>query len=96
MKLSREKALNVARLARLKLADEEEEIFSSQLSAVLDHIARLNEMDTDNVEPTSHALDLANVLRDDKVEKAYPPDSWKSNAPSAEHGHLRAPRIIEG
>jgi len=95
MKLTKDQVLHVATLARLELTDEEREKFSIQLSAVLDNIDKLNEIDTDNVEPTSPALDIVNVFRDDKAQKRFAADSWKSNAPAEDYGHFRVPKIIE-
>jgi len=95
MKLSREQVRHVASLARLEITGEEEEKFSVQLSAVLDNIGQLNELDTDGVEPTSHAVDIHNVFRADEVAQKFDPDAWRSNAPAEDKDHFRVPKIIE-
>lgn len=94
MSLSIEQVRHVANLARLKLTDEEEKTFAGQLSAVLDYINQLNELDTDNVTPTSHALDIKNVMREDEVKKPFGEEVWKENAPASDHGHFRVPKVI--
>ena len=68
--IDRDQVLHVARLARLKLTDEEVERMSTELSAVLDHIEKIGELDLDGVEPTSHVVPLENVLREDILELA--------------------------
>lgn len=95
MLLSREDVLHVARLARLALSDEEVERFGAQLSAILDHAARVSEVAADDVPPTSHALPLANVFRDDVVEECLPQEKALSTAPETEAGRFKVPRIIE-
>ncbi|MDH5510510.1 MAG: Asp-tRNA(Asn)/Glu-tRNA(Gln) amidotransferase subunit GatC [Nitrospinota bacterium] len=96
MKLTEKEVRHVATLARLQLTQEEEATFGGQLSQILDFISALNELDTTNVEPMSHALDITNVYRDDAEDGKFPADSWRANAPSQDFGHLRVPKIIEG
>lgn len=95
MKLSKDQVRHVATLARLELKDEDEERFSSQLSAILEYINQLSELDTDGVTPTSRALDVNNVFREDEVKARFDEGSWSLNAPSIEMDHLRVPKIIE-
>lgn len=95
MQLSREDVLHVARLARLALSDDEVERFGAQLSAILDHAARVSEVAADDVPPTSHALPLTNVFRDDVVEDCLPQSKALSTAPETEDGRFKVPRIIE-
>lgn len=95
MALSIDEVRHVAMLARLSLTEEEEKKFAVQLSATLDHISHLNELDTSAVEPTSHALDIKNVFRDDEVDKKFDDGAWRRNAPAQDFDHLRVPRIIE-
>ena len=95
MQLSRDEVLHVARLARLALTDDEVERFGAQLSVILDHAARVSEVAADDVEPTSHALPLVNVLRDDVVGECLPQEKALSTAPEVEDGRFKVPRIIE-
>ena len=70
--IDRDQVLHVARLARLRLDDDEIERMSSELSAVLDHIEKISELDLDGVEPTSHVVELENVLRPDEPRPSWP------------------------
>ena len=95
MALTREEVLHVARLARLAMSDDEVERFRSQLSAILEHAARVTQVATDDVPPTSHPLPLVNVFREDLVEPSLPPEKALSTAPESEDGRFKVPRIIE-
>jgi aspartyl-tRNA(Asn)/glutamyl-tRNA(Gln) amidotransferase subunit C len=95
MKLSKEEVEHVAKLARLAVSEAEKESFSRQLSEILSYIGKLNELDTSNIEPTSHVLDLSNVFRDDGVRESLPPSDVLANAPDSENDHFRVPKIIE-
>jgi aspartyl-tRNA(Asn)/glutamyl-tRNA(Gln) amidotransferase subunit C len=86
---------DVALLARLKLTDEEKALFSDQLGKVIGYIDKLNELDTSDVEPTSHVLPLKNVFRDDNVAPSLPRENILKNAPESEDGFFRVPKIIE-
>ena len=65
-KMTKEEVIEVAHLARLAITDEEAEHFADQLEAITNAMELLNELDTDNVEPTTHVLQMVNVLREDK------------------------------
>ena len=80
MSISREDVIHVSNLARLNLREDEVEKFTEQLSAILEHIAKLNEVDTEGVEPTSHVLDLVNVFREDEVTESPIEDIEKNGA----------------
>ena len=86
---------HVARLARLALSDEELERMRHQLDRILGYIEKLNELDTEGVEPTSHAIRMVNVMRDDEVRPSLPPDAMLANAPDPAGEFFRVPRIIE-
>jgi aspartyl-tRNA(Asn)/glutamyl-tRNA(Gln) amidotransferase subunit C len=86
---------HIARLARLDLSDEEKELFGSQLSDILRYVEKLGELDTSTVEPTSHVLELTNVIRDDRPRPSLPPEEALSNAPDRVDNFYRVPRIIE-
>ncbi|HEY3068032.1 MAG TPA: Asp-tRNA(Asn)/Glu-tRNA(Gln) amidotransferase subunit GatC [Methylomirabilota bacterium] len=85
----------VARLARLHLTDDESERLREQLSAILSYIDKLRALDTEQVEPTSHAVPLVNVMRDDAPEPCLSADAMLANAPDPQGEFFRVPRIIE-
>jgi aspartyl-tRNA(Asn)/glutamyl-tRNA(Gln) amidotransferase subunit C len=85
---------HVARLARLALTDEELEQFTGQLAAVLAHAADVEALDTSGVRPTAHPLPITNVLRDDVVVPGVDRDEVLAQAPAAESGRFRVPRIL--
>jgi aspartyl-tRNA(Asn)/glutamyl-tRNA(Gln) amidotransferase subunit C len=85
----------VARLARLHLTDDESERLREQLSAILSYIDKLRALDTEQVEPTSHAVPLVNVMRDDAPEPCLPAEAVLANAPDRQEDFFRVPRIIE-
>ncbi len=93
-RLSRHDVLHVARLARLTLTDEEVERFTDQLGAVLEHAADVSALDTEGVPPTAHPLPLQNVFRDDEVQPPLDRDEVLAQAPAAEDGRFRVPRIL--
>ncbi|PZD95694.1 Asp-tRNA(Asn)/Glu-tRNA(Gln) amidotransferase GatCAB subunit C [Paenibacillus sambharensis] len=86
---------HVANLARLTLSDEEKTTFADQLNAILKYAEKLNELDTDNVEPTSHVLPITNVLREDETRPSWPIEDVMRNAPDEEDGQFRVPAVLE-
>ncbi len=95
MKISKEEIEHIATLARLSLSGEEKELFGSQLSSVLNYMEKLNELDTKDVEPTSHVLSLSNVMRDDIPKTSIPKEDALRNAPDHTEKFFRVPKIIE-
>ncbi len=95
MGLTREEVEYVAALARLELGEEEKEHLTRQLGAILDYVATLDKLDTENVRPTSHVLPLANVFREDDVIPSVIPEEMLALAPESEKGHYKVPKIIE-
>jgi len=81
----------VARLARLALSDEEIERMSGELPAILEHVERMNELDLDGVEPTSHVVALENVLRADEPRPSWDRDRVLEGAPDPSDGAFRVP-----
>jgi len=81
MPISRDVVEHVAQLAHLGLEPDEVDEMTSQLSSVLDHISRLQEVDTSEVPPTSHVVTLQNIMRDDEVIPSWPPNDVLANAP---------------
>ena len=72
MKITKKEVEHVALLARLKFSEEEKETFVKQLSGILGYVEKLNEVDTSNIEPTSHVIKMQNVFRDDVVTDSLP------------------------
>ncbi len=85
---------HVARLARLRLSDEELGRFTLQLAAVLDHARDVESLDTTGVDPTAHPLPLINVLRDDEVRQSLDRAEVLAAAPEVEDHRFRVPRIL--
>jgi aspartyl-tRNA(Asn)/glutamyl-tRNA(Gln) amidotransferase subunit C len=86
---------HVAKLARLGLSEEEKALFARQLSAILDYADNLKKLDTGNVPPTSHAVVLSNVYREDKAVPCADIEAILANAPDEVNHMFRVPRIIE-
>jgi aspartyl-tRNA(Asn)/glutamyl-tRNA(Gln) amidotransferase subunit C len=89
--IEREQVLHVARLARLRLSDEEVEAMTGELSKVLDHIEKISELDLDGVEPTSHVVELENVLREDVPRPSLPREKALEQAPDSDGSGFRVP-----
>jgi aspartyl-tRNA(Asn)/glutamyl-tRNA(Gln) amidotransferase subunit C len=95
MKITKQEVEHVAKLARLELSDTEQEMLTDQLSNILTYVEQLNELDTKGVEPTSHVLDINNVMRDDVPSGSLTQERALANAPDKAAGHYRVPKIIE-
>jgi aspartyl-tRNA(Asn)/glutamyl-tRNA(Gln) amidotransferase subunit C len=95
MSLDRAAVDHVARLARLALSEEERDRMLGELAGILEHAETIQSLDLDDVPPTSHALPLSNVFRPDEVRPSLDPEQALRNAPEAEDGRFKVPRIIE-
>ena len=84
---------HVAKLARLELTEDEKVKFSKQLGDILKYVEQMNEVDTTNVEPMSHAIPVVNVMREDKVVSEQTKEELMPNAPAKEDGFFRVPKI---
>ncbi len=93
--LTRGEVLHIARLAKLKLTEEEVELYREQLGRILEYFKKLEELDTSDVEPTSHVLDVKNVLRADEPRPSVPPEEALRNAPRKRDGYFEVPQVIE-
>jgi len=93
--ITRDEVAHLARLARLAVTDEELDVFAGQLDVILGSVARVAEVAADDIPPTTHAVPLTNVLRPDEVRPSLPRDTVLSQAPSAEGGRFRVPRILD-
>jgi aspartyl-tRNA(Asn)/glutamyl-tRNA(Gln) amidotransferase subunit C len=89
--IDREQVLHVARLARLRLDEAEVERMAGELSGILEHVDLIGELDLDGVEPTSHVVELENVLRQDEPRPSWPRDVVLAQAPDPAGGAFRVP-----
>ena len=85
----------VADLARIALGEEEKAKFSSQLDSILGYIEKLNELDTDNVEPMAHPHSVENVWREDAAEPEMPVEEALKNAPKQRQNMIVVPKVVE-
>lgn len=95
MKLNRKDVEHVALLSRLDLSETELDKFTGQLDAILEYIDVLNQVDTSAVEPMAHVLEIRNVTRSDEVQPSLPREAALQNAPDAEDGFFKVPKIVE-
>lgn len=86
---------HIAHLSRLKPSDEEVKLFSEQLSAIVEYVSKLNELDTTNVEPTAHALPIHNVFREDAPRQPFNPDEALANAPQRDGSFFGVPKVLD-
>ncbi|MEE8421321.1 MAG: Asp-tRNA(Asn)/Glu-tRNA(Gln) amidotransferase subunit GatC [Dehalococcoidia bacterium] len=95
MALSADEVRYIARLARVALGGDEVERLQEQLSAILDHFAVLNEIDTDNVPPTAQTFEMTNVDREDEPEPSATRDDVLANAPRRQDGYFRVRAVLD-
>lgn len=86
---------HVAELARLELTDQEKQQFTEQLNTILQYVEKLNELNTEDVEPTSHVHKLTNVMRDDRSRPSWTLEAVLRNAPDEEDGQFKVPAVLE-
>jgi len=94
--LTLEEVARVAFLARLELSGAEKQRLTTELNGILGQFARLQELNTDDVLPTSHSLPLQNVLREDTIRPSLPREAATANAPEKRDGNFIVPQIVEG
>lgn len=85
----------IADLARLQLSEDEVKSFAQDMNQILKYMERLEELDTSDVEPLEHVIDLKSRLRPDKVEKPISHEDALKNAPDADSDYFRVPKVIE-
>jgi aspartyl-tRNA(Asn)/glutamyl-tRNA(Gln) amidotransferase subunit C len=95
MKITRLEVEQVARLSRLALEEAELEALTGQLDAILGYVDQLNELNTDGILPTAHAVPMENAFRPDQIAPALGAERALSNAPDAGNGCFRVPKVIE-
>ncbi|HSJ39168.1 MAG TPA: Asp-tRNA(Asn)/Glu-tRNA(Gln) amidotransferase subunit GatC [Planococcus sp. (in: firmicutes)] len=94
-KITKEEVIEVAHLARLAITDEEAVHFAEQLEAITNAMELLNELDTEDVEPTTHVLPMVNVMREDKAEAGLPRETVLKNVKEHIAGQVKVPTILE-
>ncbi len=95
MTIDREEVRKVAFLARLELTETEEEAFTGQLSSILDYFEQLRELDTENVPPTTRAIDVSNITRPDIVKPYDDRSAILNRAPDREGDFFKVPKITQ-
>jgi aspartyl-tRNA(Asn)/glutamyl-tRNA(Gln) amidotransferase subunit C len=93
--ISREEVAHLARLARLEVTDDELDAFAGQLDVILESMKTLAEVNTDGVQPTSHAVPLVNVFREDRPQPSLPRDAVLAGGPDTAEDRFRVPRILD-
>ncbi|KAA0546349.1 Asp-tRNA(Asn)/Glu-tRNA(Gln) amidotransferase subunit GatC [Bacillus sp. BGMRC 2118] len=94
-RISIDEVKHVAHLARLAITDEEAVQFQKQLDEIITYAEQLKELNTENVQPTTHVVHLKNVLREDEPGKGLPVEEVLKNAPDHKNGQIRVPAILE-
>ncbi|MEH7443077.1 Asp-tRNA(Asn)/Glu-tRNA(Gln) amidotransferase subunit GatC [Bacillus sp. JJ1122] len=94
-RISEDQVKHVAHLARLAITEEEANTFTKQLDKIISFAEQLNELDTTNVEPTAHVLEIKNVMREDKSNQGLPREEVLKNAPEHQDGQIKVPGIME-
>ncbi|SMO66843.1 Asp-tRNA(Asn)/Glu-tRNA(Gln) amidotransferase subunit GatC [Fodinibius sediminis] len=95
MSVTKKDVKYVADLAHLQLTDEESESLVSDMNQILDYMTTLEELDTSDVEPLEHVIDLEYRLRDDKAQPPLSHEDALKNAPDADSDYFRVPRVID-
>ena len=95
MKISQEEIKNIALLSRLEVKEEHMAHVEKELSDILTYVAELNALALDGVEPMAHAVPLQNVFREDETKPSLNHDLALSNAPEAEDGYFKVPRVVQ-
>ena len=95
MKITENDIQTVANLSRLKIRPDESAKILSQLNDILNYVENLNSIDTTNIEPTTYALPMQNVFREDKIKPSLERELALSNAPLKDDGYFKVPRVLE-
>ena len=94
-KINQEQVKKVAKLSRLELTESEVEEFTGQLSAILDYVEKMNELDTSDVEALAHCLPISNVFRQDCVKASLGTEKALANAPQRDGAFFKVPKILD-
>lgn len=94
MSVTKKDVEHIAQLARLKFSENEIENFTDQLNEILGYVEKLNELDTENIEPLSHPVEGSNVFRDDLEKGSIKTDEALKNAPQSNEEYFKVPKVI--
>ena len=94
MSVTKKDVLKIANLARLHVNDEEIAKYTEQMNLILEYMEQLNQVNTADVEPLSHPLDLKNIFREDKVQPSLPVEDALRNAPDKSGNYFKVPKVI--
>ena len=94
-KIDQNQVIKVAKLSRLDLTEDEVQEFTGQLSAILDYVEKMNELDTTGVEPLAHCLPVSNVLREDSAKESLGTEQVLANAPQRDDEFFKVPKILD-
>ncbi len=95
MAVTIEEVKKIAKLAKLEFKEEEIEKFTQQMNDILNYMEQLSEINTDDVEPLYHVIEVGNVLRNDEVKQSFPKEVILKNAPVKEKDFILVPKVIE-
>ena len=94
-KIDEAQVKKVAKLSRLELTEAEVEEFTEQLSAILDYVEKMNQLDTGNIEPLAHCLPINNVFREDCAKESLGTEKVLANAPDRDESFFKVPKILD-
>lgn len=94
-KIDQEQVRKVAKLSRLDLSESEIQEFTGQLGAILEYVEKMNELDTENIEPLAHCLPVSNVFRDDCPKESLGTEKALANAPQKDEAFFKVPKILD-
>ncbi|MCJ7553916.1 MAG: Asp-tRNA(Asn)/Glu-tRNA(Gln) amidotransferase subunit GatC [Ignavibacteriaceae bacterium] len=95
MSVTKKDVEKIAQLAKLKFNDQEIDSFTDDMNRILSYVDKLNELDTESVEPLSHPNEGSNVFRDDELKKSIPTDEALKNAPDRNDKFFKVPKVIQ-
>jgi aspartyl-tRNA(Asn)/glutamyl-tRNA(Gln) amidotransferase subunit C len=94
MPVTKKEVEKIAELAQLKFSEEELENFTPQMNEILNYMEKLNELDTENVEPLSHPVEQTNIFREDELKPSITTEDALKNAPAKDDNHFKVPKVI--
>lgn len=95
MNITKKDVEYIGELARLKLNESEIETYAKDMNKILEYIGKLNELDTENVEPLSHPIDYENIMREDELKPSIDREKALKNSPKADEQYFKVPKVIK-